>query len=142
MRSPEEIQARIDKAHAQPRLQALGLRIVSHDLEEGWLEAELTPSEDQLNLGGGLHGGIMALVSDVVAGMGVILSIGPEDWTTTLDLNISYLRRMKKPPIRIRGEGLHRGLRTHVWSVRFTDSAGRCMAQARATFLVQRGGRV
>lgn len=143
MRTPEEIEARLRQAEGAPGpIRDLGLRFTGYDLEAGWVRAEMVPEDRHRNMGGGVHGGVLASLADIVAGLGVVCSIGPEDWTTTTELNISYLRRMKKPPLMIEARALHRGLRTQVWDVDIQDAAGRRMARARTSFLVNQGGRV
>lgn len=143
MRTPEEIRARLDAAEARPGpLRDLGLKFTDFDLEAGRVRAEMTPEDRHRNIGGGVHGGVLASLADIVAGLGVICSIGPDDWTTTTELNISYLRRMKTPPLLVEAVAVHRGLRTQVWQVEIHDSAGRRMAVARTRFLVNQGGRV
>ncbi len=143
MRTLEDIQARLKDAENSPGLVAeMGVEFVEIDIESGFIRAEMTPEAKHLNMGGGVHGGVLASLADVVAGLGVICSIPEEAWTTTTELNISYMRRMKKPPLSIEGRALHRGLRTQVWEVDIKDQAGRHMARARLRFMVSVAGRV
>jgi uncharacterized protein (TIGR00369 family) len=143
VRNPEEILERLKHAEEDPGpIQDLGVRFVGHDIPEGWVRAEMDPQPRHRNMGGGVHGGVLASLADIVAGLGVVCSIGVEDWTTTTELNISYLRRMKRAPLTIEARALHRGLRTQVWGVEIQDAAGRRMAEARLRFLVNAGGRV
>lgn len=143
MRTTEEVEARLRLAEKDPGpVRDLGLRFVGYDFVEGWVRAEMEPQDRHRNMGGGVHGGVLASLADIVAGLGVVCSIGPEDWTTTTELNISYLRRMKRAPLTIEARALHRGLRTQVWDVDIHDAAGRRMARARTRFLVNQGARV
>jgi uncharacterized protein (TIGR00369 family) len=120
----------------------MDLRFTDWDMARGVLRAEMIPQDKHRNMGGGVHGGVLASLADIVAGMGVICSIGAEDWTTTTELNISYLRRFKRPPLIIEARALHRGLRTQVWEVEISDGARRRMARARLRFLCNQGGPV
>lgn len=120
----------------------LGVRFTAFDPEAGLVRAEMEPDERHRNMGGGVHGGVLATLADIVAGLGVIGSMDREDWTATTELNISYLRRFKRPPLQAEARALHRGLRTQVWEVEISDGAGRRMAVARLQFLCSRGGPV
>lgn len=143
MRTPEELWERLRRAEAGPGpIAELGLHFTDFDPVEGRVRAEMVPDERHRNMGGGVHGGVLATVADIVAGLGVVGTIPPEDWTTTTELNISYLRRFKRAPLVAEGRALHRGLRTQVWEVELRDGAGRRLAVARLRFLCATGGPV
>lgn len=142
MRTPEEVEARFRLAEQEGQPRELGLRFTDWDRDAGRVRAEFHPEARHRNLGGGVHGGVLATLADIVAGAGVICSMGPEDWTATTELNISYLRRFKTAPVRAEARALHRGLRTQVWEVEISDGGGRRMAMARLQFLCNQGARV
>lgn len=141
-RTDEEAMAKLKERAERSTMAGLGLRFTAVDMAAGMVRAELDPRDDQKNQGDSVHGGILALLADVVAGAGVICTIPEEDWCATTELNISYLGRMRKPPVTIEARALHRGGRTHVWEVDVTDGRGRPMARARVSFLLSRGAPV
>ncbi len=140
-RSDEEARTKLETWRQRHDRLGLGLRFLETRASEGRFVAELDPGPDQKNQAGGVHGGMLALLADVVAGAGVICSIPDQDWCTTLELGISYLGRFREPPLRIEARALHRGGRTQVWEVAFADASGRNLAKARLTFLVTQGRR-
>lgn len=143
-RSDDEAMAKLaSRFQARPMLQELDLELTSIELVEGRVVCTIAdPSERIRNQGGSVHGGVLALLADVVAGCGVICSIAEEDWCATTELNITYLRRFRTPPLTIEARALHRGARVHSWAVSFRCGRERLVAEARVGFLIGRGGPV
>jgi uncharacterized protein (TIGR00369 family) len=142
VRSDEEALEKLQARPIPPAFSGLGFAFQSVDLRAGVVCATMRPDEGLRNQTGSVHGGVLAYIADVMAGAGVIASIPDEDWCTTLDLNISYVRRFRTPPLVAEARAVHRGGRVHVWEVEFKDGKGRTLSKARATFLVARGAPV
>ncbi|TCB50719.1 PaaI family thioesterase [Acinetobacter sp. ANC 4779] len=76
-----------------PMARTIPMKLV--DVQEGYIVYEVTPSEEHINLQGGVHGGFCATVLDSVTG-GVAHSIMDKgNRFATVDLNIKMIRPMQ-----------------------------------------------
>ena len=73
---------------------ALDIRCVS--ASEGDVSAELTPREDLENLGGTIHGGVLAKLLDTVMGAAFHTRLSAGQKFATIDLKVNYLRPLSR----------------------------------------------
>lgn len=129
--------ATLESANAISLLKTLGIRLV----EIGDRHAVMTVDADarHLNYLGGVHGGLIAALSDTVCFFPrPLLPSGQA--ATTVNLNVSYLRPAAVGDrLLARSELLHLGRRTASLAVTVTDQRQRLVAHGTATLLLLSG---
>jgi uncharacterized protein (TIGR00369 family) len=83
---------------------ALDIRCVS--ASEGDVSAELTPREDLENLGGTIHGGVLAKLLDTVMGAAFHTRLSAGQKFATIDLKVNYLRALSRASGVMRGSSV------------------------------------
>ena len=102
-------------------IQELKLRDVPDDDSDLTIEVDLNPRIT--NPRGGLQGGLMATVADVVAGRAVFAGVPAGSVCVTSDLTIHYLRPLTVGPGRARAHVVQRGRSRAVVNVDVVDMA-------------------
>ncbi len=116
-------------------IQELGLRDVPDD--DGDLTIELDLHPRITNPRGGLQGGLMATVADVVAGRAVFDGAPAGSACVTSDLTIHYLRPLTVGPARARAHVVQRGRSRAVANVDILDmGTGRLSATCAVAFSI------
>ena len=116
-------------------IQALGLRDVPDDASD--LTIELDLNARITNPRGGLQGGLMATVADVVAGRAVFSGVPAGSVCVTSDLTIHYLRPLTVGPGRARAHVVQRGRSRAVVNVDILDmGTGRLSATCAVAFSI------
>jgi uncharacterized protein (TIGR00369 family) len=112
---------------------AVGYRVVQ--VGDGRSEVEWCPGPPWVNMGGGVFGGLVAAMVDVVTGLAV--ASASEPGTThlpTVSMHVDYLRPLVVGATYIvRGEALRIGRRLAVADAFFTDAAGTLVVRGTAT---------
>jgi uncharacterized protein (TIGR00369 family) len=87
----------------------LGIRCVA--VSEGDVSAELTPRVDLENLGGTIHGGVLAALLDTVMGAALHTRLSAGQKFATIDLKVNYLRALSRASgvMRSRGRVINAG---------------------------------
>lgn len=101
-------------------LQQLALRDVD---DEADLAIELDLDARVTNPRGGLQGGLLATMADIVAGRLVLAGSPPGSQVVTADLSIHFLRGLTRGPARARATVIHRGRSRAVVNVDVVDMA-------------------
>ena len=115
----------------------LGMRDVVVDGVD--LAIELPTAANLTNARGGLQGGLVATLIDVVAGRVALLGLPSADSVATSDLSIHYLAPVLVGPARAEARVLRRGSRSVVVSVEVYDAgAERLAAVSTIAFAVLR----
>jgi acyl-CoA thioesterase len=126
--------ANLERANAIPLLKTLGIQLA----EIGDRHAVMTVTVDDrhLNYLGGVHGGLLAALTDTVCFFPrPLLPSGQA--ATTVNLNVSYLRPAAAGDrLLARSELLHLGRRTASLAVRITDSHEHLVAHGTAVLLL------
>jgi uncharacterized protein (TIGR00369 family) len=81
----------------------LGIRCVA--VSEGEVSAELMPREDLENMGGTIHGGVLAALLDTVMGAALHTRLSASQKFATIDLKVNYLRPLSRASGVMRGTG-------------------------------------
>ncbi len=119
---------------AHPLHRALGLRL--EERREDFARISLAPSAvTQGGVGGGLHGGVLAALVDIVmlAALSTVQQAGREP-AGTADLNITYLRPAIGSRIYAEGTVVKRGRQLAMIEVSILDEQERLCAKGRTLY--------
>jgi uncharacterized protein (TIGR00369 family) len=114
----------------------LGYDVV--EASEGRVVVTATPTAEQLNPEGTVHGGLAATLLDSCMGLAVRTLTGAGTGSTTLEFKIAFIRPITPETGLVRGEGVVLSMGRRVGSAegRLTDRAGKLLAHATTTCLV------
>jgi len=115
---------------------SLGYDIV--EASNGRVVVAATPTAEQLNPEGTVHGGLAATLLDTCMGLAIRSSLGKGLGSTTLEIKISFVRPVTPRTGEVRAEGTVVALGRRVGSAegRLTDRSGRLLAHGTTTCLV------
>jgi uncharacterized protein (TIGR00369 family) len=116
--------------------QMVGIRLV--EAEPGRTVYEAAPGEGHMNALGIVHGGLAATLIDAATGSAV-LSMQPKGArSTTLELNVNFVRPMTAATGRVTCEGkvIHVGRRVGTSEARVVDGQGKLIAHGTATMML------
>jgi uncharacterized protein (TIGR00369 family) len=116
-------------------------RTLGYDVVEataGRVVVTATPTADQLNPQGTVHGGLAATMLDSCMGLAVQTSLAKGVGSTTLEFKISFLRPITPETGLITAEGLvlTMGRRIGTAEGKLTDRTGRLLAHGTTTCLI------
>ncbi len=97
----------------------MGIRLLS--VGEGCAEAEMPLTDLTRNIMGGLHGGALATLADIVAGCSMVHH---GRTCVTLDTSIRYLKGVRAGSVRAVAKEIHGGKRTGVTLINIFDEEG------------------
>jgi uncharacterized protein (TIGR00369 family) len=110
----------------------MGMEIV--DIQDGESVVTMFVTHKHTNIRGVVHGGALVSLADMAMGL-ACHSLARR--VVTLDLNISFTRRIKEgDTVKALSKVIHSGKTTMVVEGHITDSSGRLLAAARGTFFV------
>lgn len=128
-----------------PLYKALGLRV--DEARQGYARISLETNRltggqgegaEAGGIGGSVHGGILALMLDVVVVEVIFASLGHDDRPAgTADLSITYMRPALGERVFAEGTLLRKGRQLAVVEVSITDSQGRMCAKGRALYALR-----
>jgi uncharacterized protein (TIGR00369 family) len=118
----------------------VGLRVLSGEGGEAVVSCEV--GEDHLNVGGTVHGGVIATLVDVAVGVAchTLDAERPGRAMATTELSVTFLQPSSAGPLTCRARIRRRGRSLAVGEAEVSDAAGRLMALGRATYLVGGAG--
>jgi len=120
--------------------QWMGLELVRVDDGESEIKMRLEPHH--LNPGKIAHGGVVAAMLDIAAGLAHRTKLGPDATHVTIQLHIDYIRAVGSGTIVARGTSLKTGRRVGYADSSLHDESDRMLARASATFLIVEPGTV
>ncbi len=116
-------------------LQQLSMREVPPSTGDFAMELDVTPNIK--NPRGGVQGGLIATLADIVAGRALLEGLPPGHLLTTADLSINYLASNDVGPVRAEATIIRRGRNLCIVRVDITDiGAGRLTAISTLSFSV------
>jgi uncharacterized protein (TIGR00369 family) len=124
-----------DGSLPEPTLsRVLGIRCVA--VSDGEVSAELMPREDLENLGGIVHGGVLAALLDTVMGAALQTRLSAAQKFATIDLKVTYLRPLSQASGVLRGTGrvINAGRRVAYVEGEIRDSSGALAVHAVGNF--------
>jgi uncharacterized protein (TIGR00369 family) len=92
-----------------PFMELLGVRLV--DVGDGWVETELTVTEQLKQQHGYVHAGVVSTLADHTAGAAATTAVGEAESVLTADYTIHLLRPGAGDLLRSRGEIVRAGRR-------------------------------
>ena len=120
--------------------QWMGLELIA--LGDGSSEIRLKLEPHHLNPGRIAHGGVVAGMLDVAAGLAHRTKLGPDATHVTVQLHINYLKAASAGVVTARGLSLQTGRRVGHAEATLYDEDERVLARASATFLIVKPGSV
>lgn len=138
----QKIQRVIEEDNGLPgrHVPDLDLQLLDCDTEGGQYTIDYlyVPKERHLNPYGGVHGGMIASIFDTGIGIGAIAL--KQQFVTTIDLSVSYLRALLGEQFRVHAEFTHLGNRTVSGIGKVFDlKTGELGATCLATYITIRG---
>jgi len=118
---------------SSPFHHALGIDVV--EATEGFVRLAMDAREDQRNLQGTVHGGIVATLADTAMGFAVRTS-NDERRHVTIDLGVHYLRAAHPGTIEAVGTVVRAGATITYAEADVLDADGRLLARAHGTYSV------
>jgi uncharacterized protein (TIGR00369 family) len=94
---------------APPAARTLGFELTSVSPETGEAEGAFEGRPEFANMLGGVQGGFLAAMLDVIVSCALLGSLPPGHFAPTLELKVSYLRPAPTGRLGGRGRVLHRG---------------------------------
>jgi uncharacterized protein (TIGR00369 family) len=121
---------------ASPFGKQLAMKLI--DIGDGVAEFEAFPTEQFRNPQGVVHGGYHAALIDSAMGCAVLSTLGKFIDYCTIELKLSYVRKIHPAIGRIlcRGAVIHRGRRLSTAEARIADDTGKLYAHGSGTYMV------
>jgi len=118
------------------------LGIVFTTANEGLVKATMPVDGRTVQPFGILHGGASMALAETVGSAGSMLLIDQEKFTAVgVEINGNHLASVNKGIVTATATLLHRGDRTHVWSIAIEDEQGRMVMVGRITNMIIEKGR-
>jgi len=113
----------------------IGLRFT--EIGDDYLCATLPVDERTVQPMGLLHGGASVVLAETLGSAGGMLTLNPEThFCVGLEINANHIRSARSGEVVGRGEPLHIGGSTQIWSIRIEDDSGRLTCISRITLAV------
>lgn len=108
----------------------MGWTLLDHDPQKGWVKLAFEAKREFLNPAGFIQGGMLTAMLDDTMGPALLLMTGGRYYTTTIDLNVSFLAPAR--PGRLIGEGrvLQMGRTIAFLEAQLFDGEGNAVARA------------
>jgi uncharacterized protein (TIGR00369 family) len=103
---------------------------------EGEVDVSLALEPRHLNLGGTLHGGMIATLADTATGLAYRTVLEPGTTHVTSSLTVTFLAPGRAGVVTARGRVIKRGRRVGYAEADVVDADGALLARAGATFAV------
>jgi uncharacterized protein (TIGR00369 family) len=92
-----------------PRAAAtLGLEVLDADVDEGTIELAFTGTEDFTNPTGNVLGAFQAAMLFDTVGPALLATLEPDQFQSTLELHVHFLRPVRRGRVTARGRVVHR----------------------------------
>ena len=117
-----------------PRAAAtLGFEFVDADPDAGTIEVAFTATEDFVNPMGNVLGAFVAAMLYDTVGPALLATLEPDQFQTTLGINVSFLRPVRPGRLLGKGRVVHRDGDLAFLEASLTDPHGELVARATAT---------
>ena len=127
-----EVRERFDRSE----LHTSFLRLRLDRVAEGEVDVSLELEPRHLNLGGTLHGGMIATLADTATGLAYRTVLEPATSHVTSSLTLTFLAPGRTGTVTARGRVIKRGRRFGYAEADVVDEDGTLLARATATFTV------
>lgn len=120
-----------------PRAAAtLGFEFIDADVDAGTIELAFAASEDFTNPAGNVLGAFVAAMLYDTVGPALLATLEPDQFQSTLQLNVNYIRPVRPGRVIGRGRVLHREGDTALVEATLVEAGGAVVATATATAAV------
>jgi uncharacterized protein (TIGR00369 family) len=120
----------LDNIPAPPCALLLGWHLIDAKPEQGWIRIGFMGKKEFLNPAGFIQGGILAAMLDDTMGPAVFAMTRGEWYTSTIDINVSYLAPAKVGPLYGEANVVQLGKTIAFIEGRLMDEAGAVLAKA------------
>lgn len=136
----EDMLCKLNEQCKNTLMETLG--IVFTEAKEGFIRASMPVDNRTVQPFGILHGGASMALAESVGSAGSILLLDQEKYTAVgVEINGNHLASVKKGLVTATATLLHRGERTHVWSITIEDEQGRKVMVGRITNMIIEKGK-
>ena len=111
-----------------------GLGLEVEAASAGAVRLAMPARQDQLNLLGSVHGGVLATLADTAMGLAVRTAVGDGRRHTTIDMDVRFLRSAAPGRLVAEGTTIRVGSRIAVAEARISDAGGTEVARASGTY--------
>jgi acyl-CoA thioesterase len=112
----------------------LGMEVV--DVKKGWARTKVPFSQKLTNANGLAHGGAIFSAADTAVGIALVGMVNKEDFITTMEMKINYLKSFGGGEIIAEAKIIHKGSNTAIGDVEVRDSSGNLVAKALSTYAI------
>lgn len=123
----------LDHLPAPPCAELLGWKLLDARPDEGWVRVRFEARPEFRNPAGSIQGGFLAAMLDDTMGPAVFTHTDGALYTSTIDMNVSYLAPAKVGPIYGEGQVVQIGKTIGFVEARLMDGAGQWLAKASAS---------
>jgi uncharacterized protein (TIGR00369 family) len=117
-----------------PRAAAtLGFELIGADVDHGTIEVAFTPTEAFTNPTGNVLGAFVAAMLYDTVGPALLATLEPDQFQSTLDLHVSFLRPVRPGRVLAKGRVVHRHGDVAFLEASLLDEEGTLIATAAAT---------
>lgn len=120
------------RAPVPPAARTLGFAFVAADERAGTIELEFTAGEEFTNPAGNVLGAFLAAMLYDTVGPALLATLAPDEFQSTLQMNVDFLRPTRPGRIRARGRVRHRDGDHAVVEASLFDAEGARLASATA----------
>jgi len=121
------------RAPIPPAAATLGFEFVEADVEAGTIEVAFAATEAFTNPAGNVLGAFVAAMLYDTVGPALLAALAPDQFQSTRQLNVTFLRAVRPGRVTGRGRILHRDADLAFLEASLTDAGGAVMATATAT---------
>lgn len=125
-----------------PAAELLGWHLIDHDAARGWIRVGFDGRPAFCNPAGTIQGGIQAAMLDDTMGPAVVVASGGQLFTSSIDLNVSFLAPARPGPLFGEATVLQIGKTIAFVEGRLMDRDGKVLACARTSARVVAVGRL
>lgn len=120
-----------------PAEQLLGWQCENIDEQAGTIQLTFQATDQFLNPGGTINGGILSAMLDSAMGCAVSMTLEENEFAPTLEIKASFHRPAQPGSLRVSAKLLKRSKQIAWMNAEMTDTDGQLIASASATALVK-----
>jgi uncharacterized protein (TIGR00369 family) len=132
----EEIEAMVASLPLPPCAELLGWRLLGADVARGWIKVEFVGRPEFLNPAGRVQGGFLAAMLDDTMGPAVFVKSEGALYSSSIDMNVSFLAAAKPGPLVCEGEVLRLGRTVGFVEGRLMGTDGRLLVRATSSVML------
>jgi uncharacterized protein (TIGR00369 family) len=121
---------------AAPFWSLLGMELI--DVKKGWARLRLPFTKKLTNANGVVHGGAIFAPADSAVGLALIGMVAKDEFISTIEMKINYLKPFDSGEIFIEGKIIHKGTNTAIGDAEVKDAQGNLIAKALATYIIMK----